>query len=104
VASSGTIPIDPLDSDEFRFLCIRFSSGLTLKELRSVALVVAKVAGHPPPPRASLRNFQVLVEWFIEHWSVLMPILPFIGLADAEGIPIDGRREVFEKGLGRLVL
>jgi hypothetical protein len=96
------ISIDIFDGPEFRFLCIRFSSGFTLKELCSIATVVCEIGRIPPPPRSAKRAFHGMLAWFIENWAGLAPFLPLVGLADGEGRPIDGRREILEKGLREL--
>jgi hypothetical protein len=98
VASAGGIRIDPLESEDFRSLCVRFSSGLTLKELCSIGAVACAVAGRPPPPRAARRIFHAMVSWFRDNWAALIAVLPSIGLAD-----VDGRREALEKGLSALM-
>jgi hypothetical protein len=44
-----------------------------------------------------------MVSWFIENWTAVFPILAVVGLEDNNGRPINGRREVMEKGLAMLM-
>jgi hypothetical protein len=91
VASSSIPHIDPLWGPEFQVLCVRFSSGITLKDLCSVGTVVASLAGIARPPRGAKRSFQAIVSWFVGNCGAVFHVLPLVGLEDAVGIPINGR-------------
>jgi hypothetical protein len=80
-------------------LQLRFSSGVSLAELRSVAVVVAEMGGISPPPRDSKRSFQLLIEWFVANWACVGPWLAFIELRDAANRPIDRMREMVDRGM-----
>jgi hypothetical protein len=104
IVGSLLVHNDALQSEEFQFQCRCFSSGFTLSELHSVAVVHCSVTGEPLPPRQCGRNFKQLVSWSIEDWVVICPFLPVVSLLDEEERPIDGRRQVFEKDLGFLLV
>jgi hypothetical protein len=80
-------------------LHLKFSTGLRLCELRSIALVVAQIAGIPPPPRSIRRLYSLLVSFFTDHWGAVLPILPILELLDGDHRPIHGRREMSERGI-----
>jgi hypothetical protein len=86
-------------TEEFQALQAMFSSGVTLKELRSIGIVAASHTNIKPPPRTCKRTLPSMVQWFRENWSTIGPLLPFIQLRDENNIPIDGQRELFEKKL-----
>jgi hypothetical protein len=88
-----------LRSDEFRILQARFSSGLRLRELRSLALVFASIAEIAPPDRDTKRGYVPLIKYFRANWAVLSPFLPFVQLRDENDFPIDGRREGLERSM-----
>jgi hypothetical protein len=89
-----------LDCDEFKFLQAKFSSGLCLRELRSIAIILSGLTGVLEPNRDVKRSYLLLIKWFKERWSQILPWLPLIQLRDGEDRPIDGRREISERGLG----
>jgi hypothetical protein len=88
-----------VNSAEFRALQAKFSSGVSLKELRSIAIVIAAHARIRPPSRDANRSYGLMVVWFIARWSDVAPWLPFVALRDATGRAIDGCREAVERGL-----
>jgi hypothetical protein len=81
---------------EFQFMCAKFSTGVTLKELRSIAAVVAHLSGVKGPSRNVNRNRLLLLQWFMDYWRVLSPWLALTHLRDSDGRVIDGSREFFE--------
>jgi hypothetical protein len=89
-----------LDCDEFKFLRAKFSSGVCLRELRSIAVVLSQLTGLLEPNRDIKRSYVLLIKWFKNHWNQILPWLPLIQLRDGEDRPIDGRREISERGLG----
>jgi hypothetical protein len=82
---------------EFRILQAKFSSGVTIHELQSVAEVLAGCTGLLPPGREAKRSFPVLVKWFVSSWARISPWLAVIELRDECGQVIDGQRESLEK-------
>jgi hypothetical protein len=74
-----------------------------LGELKSVATVLAMLARAAPPTRGMNRHHGQLMRWFREHWSEIAPFIPLVQLRDEKGRPIDGQRELVERGLIRLV-
>jgi hypothetical protein len=83
---------------EYHWLAVRFSSGVTLKELVSIAEIAATLAKVQSPSRNDKRNFKLMVCWFKSHWDQLTPWLHLIQLHDEEMNVIDGNREVKETG------
>jgi hypothetical protein len=82
---------------ELRFLQARFSSGVTIRELLSIAHVCAVCAGVAPPGREAKRSLRALVKWFAESWTRISPWLAVVELRDEHGGVIDGTREFMEK-------
>ena len=90
--------IDLTTTEEFRVLQVKFSSGVTLRELTSIARILSLLAGIPEPPRTCKRSFPNLIKWFIANWQRVSPFLPCVQLRDDNNEIIDGRRELIEKG------
>jgi hypothetical protein len=88
-----------LASDEYRVLKWKFSSTVTLKELCSIACVIALQARIKPPLREVKRSKVLIIKWFIENWDKVAVWLPFVALLDVEEHVIDVQRELAEKGL-----
>jgi hypothetical protein len=84
-----------------RLLQAKFSRGVSLKELRSIAAVIAMQAWISPS-RDAKRSYGLMVGWFISQWAEVAPWLPFVALRDTAGRAIDGRREAIERGLVRI--
>jgi hypothetical protein len=78
-------------------LQVKFSTGVRLRELRSIALVLATPSGLPPPSREAQRRSGMVLAWFREHWAVLLPLLPSVHLCDAQGNPINSARELSDR-------
>jgi hypothetical protein len=99
-AQRGQEPLlDPLTCEELRILSAKFSSGITFKELRSVAQVIVERGHIDPPCRDAKRNFGLLVAWFRRNWTGVLPWLDVIQLRDENDCVIDGMREMIEKGM-----
>lgn len=88
---------DVFQSQEFQFLQLQFSTGVTLNELASVACVVAHFAQVQGPSRKAKRSFCQLVRWFIENWAAISVVLPLVHLRDSNCEVIDARREMRER-------
>jgi hypothetical protein len=86
--------------EEFRLLQVKFSTGVTLKELRSVSTVLVRFGGIKPPGKAARRRYNDLVKWYIANWAAIAAWLPFISLRDQYDGIIDGQREAIEKLFG----
>lgn len=85
------------NSEEYRVLIQTFSSGATLKELCSIAIILTKINPEIKEPcRDAKRNFPLLMEWYHYNWCLIYPILPFIQLRDENKNVINGERELYE--------
>jgi hypothetical protein len=82
---------------EYQFFRGKFSSGVTIRELCSIAKLAAGLAKIKPPPRDAKRNWPNLMHWLIERWSIVYPWLAVMNLLDSDGRAIDGYREFFER-------
>lgn len=88
-----------LTNDVRDFLFTRFSSGVTHRELVSIARIVC-VETKLHLDRAAARDDRVLLIWFAEHWDQALPVLCRISLLDEEKTVIDLSRELrFVKGI-----
>jgi hypothetical protein len=83
-ARIGLGEFDAEASQTWQLLRAHFSSGITLNELRSVAIVVEYITALVVP-RAAKRTFPVLVKWFSDNWAFIEPILLIIHLIDDGG-------------------
>jgi hypothetical protein len=88
--------------EEFKILQVHFGSSVSLRELESLALVIAGCAHIPHPPREARRKFPMLIEWFRRWWHIVCPWLPLVQLRDTRNVPIDARRELTEMNCHRL--
>jgi hypothetical protein len=88
---------------QFEVLHRTFGSGISVRELQSVAIVIANMAEIKGPSRVEKRNCAELVKWFTRSWDTVLSWLPLIQLRDEEDRVIDGCRELSEKGFIRLV-
>jgi hypothetical protein len=87
-----------LDSDEVeRVLHAKFTSGVRLPELRSVAFVLSHFAMVSSPDRTEQRTYPRMVNWFKQNWSAVLPWLHLVNLVDAQDTIVDGRRELYER-------
>jgi hypothetical protein len=84
-------------ADVLRLLHRKFSSGITLKELSSVAHVLVSVTRIDPPRRAAKWKYNEMIAWFSANWAVIEPWMPLIALRDRYGRMIDGEREMIER-------
>jgi hypothetical protein len=73
----------------------RFSSGIRLFELRSIAIVVAHLSG-VALERTSKRTLSCLVKWFADHWPAVAPFIALVNLVDAQGVAVTYARELAE--------
>jgi hypothetical protein len=103
VAVRNTALADELHSEEFRALQARFSSGLRLGELRSLAVILSSLAGIMPPGRGTQRQYIQLVRYIRKYWARIAPVLPLVQLKDENNILIDGRREMVERSMKKWI-
>lgn len=88
------------NSIEYKTLIQRYSSGVRLPELCSLAKILSTIlSGVVEPSREEKRSFPLLIEWYHTYWDVISPMLPYIQLRDENNQVIDGRREIIEKCL-----
>ena len=78
---------------------MHFSSGVCLYELKSISTILTSIFKVPKPSRDQKRNSVLLLEWFIENWRYIEPVLPLIHLRDENNVVIDGTREMIETGI-----
>jgi hypothetical protein len=90
--------IDTTGYAEYHWLAVKFSSGVTLKELVSIAEIASTLADVNGPSRGDKRNFRLIVCWFKRNWTQLIPCLNLIQLRDEKMNIIDGTREIMETG------
>jgi hypothetical protein len=76
---------------------MRFSTGVRLAELTSVATIAAAVARIKAPSRDTKRSFSLMLTWFRDHWAEVMPYLPLMQLRDTDDRPIDMAREIGDR-------
>jgi hypothetical protein len=96
------LPHGFLGRQEVQVLQAKFSSGVRLRDLRSIALVICTLAKIEPPGRDAKRQLGLMLAWFRGNWEVVSSWLPFVHLCDDGGRPIDGQREFVEISLKRL--
>jgi hypothetical protein len=99
VTFGASTKVKVIESEEYRILQLKFSSGVTFHELRSIADVLSACARVPRPSREASRCFSVLLAWFRCYWSRIIVWLPAIELRDEENLPINARRELLEKAV-----
>lgn len=85
------------NSNEYRVLIQNFSSGVTLRELCSIAIILSTyVPGVKMPNRDEKRNYPLLIEWYCNNWELVCPMLPYINILDANKEIINGERELMD--------
>lgn len=89
------------DSLAYKLLLKKFSSGVTLPELFSIATVISSniLSGINKPGRNEQRSLPLLIKWYEKNWDLVYPILPFVQLRDKDDKIICERREFIEKCL-----
>jgi hypothetical protein len=102
-AAKDTATVEELNTEEYRFLQVKFSSGVTFCELKSIATVVASLAEITPPSREEKRHYFKLIKWFRDSWAVITPFMKIVELRDEFNIPIDNKREMVDKGVKKWI-
>lgn len=73
-----------------------FSSGIRLKELASISIILSSLIKIPQPSRDERRSFPLLLNWYSANWILIEPLLPMINLRDSKDQIINGTRELYE--------
>lgn len=84
---------DIYTSPVYQYLIFKFSSGVSHKELYSIAQIVS-MNTQIPLQRAHSRDFRVLVKWFSDNWEKVFPIVNIINLRDENNEIISLSREI----------
>jgi hypothetical protein len=74
-----------------------FSSGVTHKELISVAQIAAHLTGIAEPDRLAVRDCRALLKWYFDNWAVVHGVLGYIHLRDGSDGIISLEREIRER-------
>ena len=82
-------------SKAWQLIQLRYSSGITQNELKSIALVVSHLT-NIALDRDTKRDFKLLVKWFDDNFEVVCPILFMINLRDKNNQIINLQREINE--------
>jgi hypothetical protein len=101
--AKDTATVEELDTEEYRFLQVKFSSGVTFCELKSIATVLAFLAQITPPSREEKRQYFKLIRWFRDSWAVITPFMTVMDLRDEFNVPIDSKREMVDKGVKKWI-
>jgi hypothetical protein len=86
-----------LHCKEFQVLQAHFSSGVLLRELSSIAIIIASLSGIKQPNRETRRRCPLLMQWYHNNWDTVGAWLPYVSLRDERLLPIDQWRERLEK-------
>ena len=78
---------------EWHIIQQKFSTGVTLPELRSIAYLLQQTLNLKKIPRDSKRSFESLMLWFIREWKVVGPALEHIQLYDEDFNQISFQQE-----------
>lgn len=90
----------------YRTVLYRFSSGVTVTELKSILEIVyltVKQMYMPnecplaKPKRNEKRTLRGILTYFSDNWRIVQPILNRIQLCDRDFRPINAEREMLEK-------
>ena len=73
----------------------KFTTGITFKELRSIALILEEMIPNlTKMDRPTKRSFPLLLKWFISNWSLIEMYLPYIHLVDDNFNVINGVSQI----------
>jgi hypothetical protein len=101
--AKDTSTVEEFNTEEYRFLQVKFSSGVTFCELKSIAAVLALLAQITPPSREEKRHYVKLIRWFRDSWAVIKPFMAVMELRDEFNRPIDRKREMVDKGVKKWI-
>ncbi|EAY03951.1 hypothetical protein TVAG_314810 [Trichomonas vaginalis G3] len=85
-------------SDIWKVLKLKFSSGITHSELKSIAGICSFMLGIKLDRDAS-RDNRVLIKWFDENWDKIKTIIDKVHLRDEKEQIINHEREIRENSL-----
>jgi hypothetical protein len=68
-----------------------------IRELVSVAEVIADLGEIPAPRRAAKRHFHLLMDWYRQNWKTIGVWLPLVQLRDVNDVLINRHREVKDR-------
>jgi hypothetical protein len=83
------------DSPAYQYIRFRFSSGITHKELLSLALVISEQK-NITLSRAEKRDNTQLLVWFDFNWTQIYPVISCIRLLDKNRVEINLVRQLNE--------
>lgn len=84
---------DYQNSEIYKILKQKFSSGVTHSELRSIAQVCCHFSKKLVLDRDAQRDNRVLIKWFEENWNILKDLVDQIKLRDENEEIINLQRE-----------
>lgn len=87
---------DASQSEVMKVLNFQFSTGVTHRELLSIARIICTMT-QLKLDRLATRDRRVLIKWFDENWYSISMIIPKIQLLDNNELPINLDREIIEK-------
>ncbi|KAH0794289.1 hypothetical protein GPJ56_001892 [Histomonas meleagridis] len=87
---------DVYETEVYKTIKKKFSSGITQKELKLVAQIICSKTSLKLDREAS-RDKRVLIKWFIEHWDEIEPHIEHISIYDENDNIIDEDRENNER-------
>jgi hypothetical protein len=93
------LPSNGSPPEIWRVLLAKFSTGVRLPELRSIAAILCVVADLPAPSRDANRSCVGMVQWFCADWGAVTPWLAWVELLDKDERVIDGNREMNDMGI-----
>ena len=85
------------DTFQWEILQQKFSTGITIKELTSIAVIISNACPNlklTKITRETKRTFSSLIQWFIDNWDAVYPILSYITLYDDSGNEINSSAEL----------
>jgi hypothetical protein len=103
VADAAVVAEARASSGEFQALQLKFSTGVRLTELKSIAVILARLACIKPPTRGMNRSHVLLMEWYRDSWAEILPFFSAIQLCDQYGVPLDGHREIVDRRLRQVL-
>jgi hypothetical protein len=77
-----------------RELIHQFSTGISHKELCSVAAVLSEHFQIQKVSRDACRSYPMLIKWFQDNWAEIKPLLPLVTILDSHDHVINHEREM----------
>ena len=79
---------------QWLYLQSKFSTGVSLKELKSIATIIQLHLGLPPLTRNQKRSYPLLIKWFCINWDQIQPVLQYIYLFDDNLMEISSNSQI----------